>query len=433
MKVSIIGSGYVGTTLAACLAELGHDVTAIDIDKKIVDSINAGQSPIHEPRLEELLSEHVDNHLVATTDYDSIRESDVIFLALTTPSHSDGSIDLSIIKAAAETVGQTLAETDGGYLVVTKSTVIPGTTDEVLSPLLAEASGKKIGDDLYVAVNPEFLREGSAVSDFMNPDKIVFGAEDNIAFSQLRKIYQPLLDVNDSISIVETGLREAEMIKYSNNAFLAAKVSLINELGNICKEYNVDTYEVAEALGFDERISEKFLRSGLGWGGSCFPKDIAALSAAAGKKGYNPGILEAVTEVNNKQPQRMLNLLRKHISLSGKRIAVLGLAFKPGTDDIRNSQSIPIIDGLLKADADVVAYDPAATENMRAHFPNIEYTESAETALNGAHGALVATDWDELTVIDEEFEAMAQKVIVDGRHIDLPVESRELTYEGLCW
>lgn len=430
MNISIVGSGYVGTTIAACFADLGHDVTAIDIDEDVVSKLNAGRPPIHEPGLEELIEKYAGTSLRATTDYDAIHETDVTFLALTTPSNPDGSIDLSIMKAGTESLGAVLSEKDDYHLVVVKSTVIPGTTGDVIRPILEEISGKTAGEDFGVAMNPEFLREGSAVSDFLNPDKIVFGAEADRDRAMLAKIYQPLVEKTDA-PVVDTGLREAEMIKYANNAFLAAKVSLINELGNICKEYGVDAYEVAEAIGLDERIGPHFLRSGVGWGGSCFPKDVAALIAAARDKGYEPQLLQAAVDVNDRQPGRMLALLDKHVAVSGKRVAVLGLAFKPGTDDIRESRAIPAIEGLLERGAEVVAYDPVATENMRERFPDIEYTQSAADALEGAHGALVVTDWDEFAALDSAFDAMENPVIIDGRRIVSPREG--LTYEGLTW
>jgi UDPglucose 6-dehydrogenase len=230
---------------------------------------------------------------------------------------------------------------------------------------------------------------------------------------------------------VETGRREAAMVKYANNVFLAAKISLVNELGNVCKEYGVDAYEVADAIGLDERIGAKFLRSGVGWGGSCFPKDTAAIIAAAREAGYEPELLEAVVGVNEKQPRRMLGLLDRHVDVADRRVAVLGLAFKPGTDDIRGSRAKPVIEGLQERGAEVVAYDPLANDAMATEYPTVEYVDDAATALAGAHGALVVTDWDEFAALDEEFDAMADPVVVDGRRI---VTRREgLTYEGLTW
>ena len=431
MRVSIVGSGYVGTTVAACLADIGHDVYNIDIDEEIVDAINAGETPIHEPGLDALVSAYGGKTLQASTEYDVITETDLTILALPTPNEPDGSIDLSAMKAGMESVGEALREKDGYHLVVVKSTVIPGTTEDELRPILEEASGKTHGDEIGLAVNPEFQREGTAVDDFMEPDKIVVGTDgDERALDLLATLYEPIVTDWD-VPVVETGLREGEMIKYANNSFLAAKVSLINDLGNICKEFGVDAYEVADAIGLDDRIGEQFLRSGVGWGGSCFPKDVNALRTAARNAGYAPKMLDATVAVNDGQPERLLGLLDDHVDVTDKRVAVLGLSFKPGTDDIRNSRAIPVIEGLLDRGADVVGYDPVAADEMREKFPDIEYADSPADALDGASGAVVVTDWDEFAALDEEFDAMEKAVVVDGRRI---VRRRDgVTYEGLTW
>ena len=430
MKVSIVGSGYVGTTVGVCLADLGNSVWNIDIDEGIVAALNEGESPIHEPGLDELVAEHAGRRFRASTSYDVLSETDVTMLAIQTPSNPDGSIDLSAVEAGVRSVGEALATTDGYHLVVVKSTVVPGTTDERLVPILEDSSGRTVGEELGVAVNPEFQREGSAVADFRDPDKIVLGTDgDERAATLLRKLYEPL--VTGETALVETGRREAEMVKYANNAFLAAKVSLINDIGNICKELGVDAYEVADALGEDDRIGERFLRSGVGWGGSCFPKDVDAIVQSARAAGYEPAMLDAAVAVNNEQPRRLLSLLDEHVNVEQKRVAVLGLAFKPGTDDIRNSRAIPVLEGLRDRDAEIVAYDPVAAGNMRERFPDIEYANSAPAALEGADGAVVVTGWDEFGALDGAFDAMASPVVVDGRRV---VSRREgITYEGLTW
>ncbi|MEF8783167.1 MAG: UDP-glucose 6-dehydrogenase AglM [Haloarculaceae archaeon] len=431
MDVSIVGSGYVGTTVAACFADLGHDVVNVDIDESVVAAINDGAAPIHEPGLEPLVAAYGGGRLRATTDYSAIADTDLTMLALPTPSTDDGSIDLSAMKAGAESVGEVLAKKDGYHLVVVKSTVVPGTTEDVLAPIIEDAAGKVDGEDFGVAVNPEFLREGSAVDDFMSPDKIVLGTDgDDRALNRLADLYEPIV-LEWDVPVVETGRREAEMVKYANNAFLAAKVSLINDIGNICKEYGVDAYEVAEAIGLDDRIGERFLRSGVGFGGSCFPKDVDAIRAAAREAGYEPQMLDAAVAVNDRQPDRLLALLDDHVDVAGRRVAVLGLSFKPGTDDIRNSRAIPVIEGLCERGAAVVAYDPVAAGAMRERFPDIEYADSPAAALNRAVGAVVVTDWEEFATLDEEFDAMARQVVVDGRRIVTPREGME--YEGLTW
>jgi UDPglucose 6-dehydrogenase len=445
MNVSVVGSGYVGTTVAACLADLGHEVTAIDIDTDIVDTINAGETPIHEPGLAELVATHAGTNLTATTDHAALRETDITFLALQTPARKDGSIDLGALEAGTRDVGEALGEKEGYHLMVVKSTVIPGTIEERLEPLLEEVAGKRAGEGFGVAVNPEFQSQGSAVADFMNPDKLVFGTNAGVqtagghgsqtdgerALDRLNELYEPLVADNNGVPIIETGRREAMMVKYANNVFLAGKISLINELGNLCKEFDVDSYEVSEAIGLDERISAQFLRSGVGWGGSCFPKDTDALRAAGREAGYTPELLDSVVAVNDGQPRRMLDLLERHTDIEGQRIAVLGLAFKPGTDDIRGSRATLVIEELLERGAEVTAYDPVAADAMAENFPDIEYADAAADALRDAHGALVVTDWDEFAALDGEFDTMESQIVVDGRRIIEPHEG--MTYEGLTW
>jgi len=440
MKIGIVGSGYVGTTIAACLADLGHEVMTVDVDESVVRRLNDGQAPISEPGLDDLLGRHAGETLFATTDYADLVEfgAEVVFLALPTPSNDDGSIDTGAVEAGAEALGGVLADLDGYPTVVVKSTVVPGTTEDVIAPILERASGGRGGTDFGLAVNPEFLREGSAVDDFTDPDKLVFGSDDDRAGTALTDVYAPLIGDGDAgdgdgVPVVDTGLREAELIKYANNAFLAAKVSLINELGNVCKEYGVDAYEVADAIGLDDRIGERFLRSGVGWGGSCFPKDVDAIVAAAREAGYDPQLLQAVIDVNDRQPERMLELMDRHVDVEGERVAVLGLAFKPGTDDVRNSRAIPLIEGLQERGAEVIAYDPneGARAAMRRRFPDVEYLASPSPTLAGTHAALVVTDWPAFADLDREFDLMATPVVVDGRRI---IERRDgITYEGLTW
>ncbi len=434
MRISIVGSGYVGTTVAACLADCGHDVDVVDVDEDVVKSINGGTAPIHEDGLPDLVAKHTaesgTGRLRATTDYDAVRDTDVTFLCLPTPQHEDGSIDLAIVEAGAEQLGTTLASKSDWHTVVVKSTVVPGTTEETITPILERASETTAGEAFGVGMNPEFLREGSAVGDFRDPDKVVLGADDDRALAAMRAVFDPLVTGADA-PVVETDTRTAEMIKYANNGFLAAKVSLINDIGNICKEFGIDAYEIADAVGLDGRISDQFLRSGIGWGGSCFPKDTAAIRAAAREQGYEPRMLDAATEVNDRQPERLLALMDAHVGVTDERVAVLGLAFKPGTDDVRNSRAIPVIEGLHDRDAEVVAYDPVATENMREHFPDVRYESSPRAALDGAVAALVVTDWAAITELDDEFDAMATPVVVDGRRA---IDRRDgIVYEGLTW
>ena len=427
MNVSIVGSGYVGTTVAACLADLGHEVVNVDIDEDVVAAINDGEAPIHEEKLQERIERNAGDRLRATTDYDEVVDTDLTLLCLPTPSQEDGSIDLAVMEAGAEALGDALAAKDGRHAVVTKSTVVPGTTDGVIGPAVEQASGKTVGDDLGLGMNPEFLRMSTAVDDFLDPDKIVVGSEQAWVRDLLRDLYA---DLRERTTVVDTGLREAEMIKYANNTMLASKVSLVNELGNVCKELGVDAYDVFDAVGLDDRISAEFLRSGLGWGGSCFPKDVDAVRALARERGYEPELLDAVVSVNDLQPRRMVDLLAEHVDPEEARVAVLGVAFKPGTDDVRGSRAMDLIGHLQERRADVVAYDPVATENARERYPDVRYAASAEVALDGADAAMVATEWPEFSDLD--FSGMARTVLIDGRRID--ADTAELdAYEGLTW
>jgi len=421
MNVSIIGTGYVGTVTGACLAELGHDVICVDIDQQKVDWINAGIAPIHEPGLSELLKKHAEIRLRATTDYnDAIPNSDLTFICVGTPSGEDGRIDLSIVRSASKSIGKALSDKRSYHVVVVKSTVVPETTEKVVAPLVR-------GENVGIAMNPEFLREGKAVYDFMNPDKIVVGGDPR-AVEMVASLYEGI-----PCEITRTDIRTAEMIKYANNSFLAAKISFANEIGNICKKLGIDVYDVMSAIGKDFRISEHFLNAGAGFGGSCFPKDVRALIGKAEELGYDPMLLNAVIEVNEEQPMRMVKLLVEHIGdLRNRRIAVLGLAFKNDTDDIRESRSIPVIAELLNLGAQVSAYDPLAELNMRKIFPEIDYCESALDALNGADACLIMTEWDEFRSLDKEFDAMKNLVVIDGRRV-VSLDHGRGIYEGICW
>lgn len=427
MKISVIGSGYVGSVTAACFAEVGHEVVCVDIDKKKMDQINAGVPPIYEEGLGELLQKYAGKSLTATNDYESaIRNTDISFICVGTPSAEDGSIDLSIVRVATASIGAVLAKKEGYHVVVVKSTVVPETTEKFVLPILEETSGKVAGKDFGVAMNPEFLREGKAVYDFMHPDKIVVGAIDQKSGDLVSELYRTF-----KCEVTRTNLPTAEMIKYANNSLLATKISFANEIGNICKKLNVDTYEVMEAVGKDSRISPRFLNSGAGFGGSCFPKDVKALIGKAKEIGYSPNLLESVIGVNEKQPILMTEILQKKIgSLAGKKVAVLGLAFKNDTDDIRESRAIPVIAELLRLGAEVSAYDPMATENMKRIFPTIEYSEKAKDTLEGADACLVMTEWDEFKQLDSEFEVMKEKTVIDGRRV---IKAKNIDCEGLCW
>ncbi|WP_313691370.1 UDP-glucose/GDP-mannose dehydrogenase family protein [Halorarum halobium] len=430
MNVSVVGSGYVGTTLAACLAAVGHDVVNVDIDEDVVAAINAGESPIHEEGLPELVAEHAGDNLRATTSYDAVPETDVTFITVQTPSREDGSLDYSYVEAAAEMTGEALGGKTDAHVVAVKSTVLPGTIEDVVVPAVRGAAERTGTEEIGFVANPEFLSEGTAVSDFWNADKIVVGTSEPSAAATVRDLYHADERLAD-VPVVETDVRTGEMIKYANNAFLAAKVSLVNELGNVCKRADIDSYEVADALGLDDRICAAFMRSGLGWGGSCFPKDVDALRAFARQQEYPPELLDAAVDVNDRQPERMVGLLREHVDPDGARVAVLGLAFKPGTDDVRNSRALDVIEQLDDAGADVVAYDPVAAENARTALEvDIEYADSVSGALSGADAALLTTEWPEFDGLS--FDGMDRSVVIDGRRVDVDTGALDV-YEGLCW
>ena len=422
MQISIIGGGYVGLVTGACLSTLNHSVTIIEILPKKVEAINCAVSPIYEEGLENILKEHVGKNLRASTTYESIQTADAVFIAVGTPPNPDGSANLTYIKQAAENIANELTKAHTEYpVVVVKSTVPPGTTRDVVC--------KTIHDKLPMlefgcCMNPEFLREGRAVFDFMHPDRIVVGTTETKTAEIIHQIYSgidaPILDVEPTA---------AEMIKYTSNALLAAKISFANEIGNLCKKLGVDVYEVMKGVGMDSRVSPKFLNAGAGFGGSCFPKDVSALADIIRKENLEPVFLDAVLKVNDLQPLRMISLLEEKIgNLSGKRIAVLGLAFKDNTDDIRESRSIPVIEKLLAAGSKPVCYDPMATEAMKKLFPNAEYVSSASDALREADGCLVMTEWAEFMILDKEFDLMKNRAIIDGRHI-LSIPDAE----GICW
>ncbi|HMK45494.1 MAG TPA: UDP-glucose/GDP-mannose dehydrogenase family protein [Methanocella sp.] len=429
MRISIIGTGYVGTVTGTCFAHLGHEVICVDVDPDRVERINAGVPPIYEEGLDRLLKVHAGKNLKATLDYDfAIENSDISFICVPTPTDEGGKIDLRFIREASRSIGERLQRKSSYHVVVVKSTVVPETTEKVVTPILERESGKKVGRDFGVGMNPEFLREGKAIHDFQNPDRIVVGADDPKTAELIKSLYSAY-----QCPVLAVDTKTAEMIKYVSNSFLATKISFSNEVGNICKRLGIDTYRVMEGVGLDARISPHFLRSGLGFGGSCFPKDVRALVGKASEVDYDPILLKTVLEVNERQPDIALKLLKKHVpDLKGKKIAVLGLAFKNDTDDIRESRAIPIIGMLLAEDATVSAYDPMASEHMKKIYPGIAYKDSAGDALEGADACLIATEWGEFGRLSAEFDRMRTKIVIDGRRMVNP-HIRGIIYEGLCW
>ena len=422
MNVSIIGSGYVGSVTGAGLADLGNQVTLVDIDNEKVKKINSGASPIFEPGLPELIQKNK-KRLKATTDfYSAVQNSDITFICVGTPSNEDGSIDLTFVESAADTIGLALKRKETFHTVVVKSTVFPGTVESLVKPVIKKASGKKYAQDFCVAFNPEFLREGSAIHDFTDPDRIIIGVENRQSEEILQQIYHHF-----TCPKLITDIKTAEMIKYASNAFLAVKISYANEIGNVCKVLNIDSAEVFKGVGLDKRINPSFFGTGIGFGGSCFPKDLKAFIASAKNLGLDTKILQSVVEVNEEQPLKVISLLKKHLpDLQGVHVGVLGLAFKPGTDDIRESRAIPIIESLLQQGVTIRAYDPKAMDNFRMQFPMITYCPSAEEVLD-CDALLILTEWEEFKNVD-----YTGKLVIDGRRIENAKKNASV-YEGVCW
>jgi len=431
MDISVVGTGYVGLVSGVCLAEKGHRVICVDLDQDKVAQINAGQSPIHEEGLETLLQRNIGSKLTATTDLaDAVSRSTLTIIAVGTPFDGQA-IDTSYIEAASKAIGTSLRDKKEFHTIVVKSTVVPGTTDKVVLPILEQASGKRAGHDFGVSMNPEFLREGAAISDFMNPDRIVFGGSDDKTLAALDDLYSVFKDVDK----VRTTNKTAEMIKYTANGLLATLISYSNEIGNLCAELGeIDVVDVMRGVHLDRRLSPildngerivpaitTYLEAGCGFGGSCFPKDVKALISHGKSAGQEMNILQSAMDINQSQPLQLLKLLKKHFSsLQGLRIAVLGLAFKPGTDDMRESPSIPVVKALHEEKAEIVAYDPIAIEEARKLFADIpiKYTASLEEAVKGADAIIIVTLWDEFASLPKIINNMkSPPLLVDGRRM----------------
>ncbi|MBS3790515.1 MAG: UDP-glucose/GDP-mannose dehydrogenase family protein [Candidatus Thermoplasmatota archaeon] len=415
MKISIIGTGYVGLVSGVGFAKHGHEVICVDIDEDIVDSINNAIPPIYEEGLEELLEKVVDSgKLSATTDLQgAVEKTDITFICVGTPSREDGSIDTSAIESATEDVSEAIDEKNDYHIVVVKSTVTPGTTDGLIKSIL-ESSGKKVGEDFGLGMNPEFLREGVALDDFLDPDRIVIGGWDEKSRETIKRVYESF----DAPKLV-TDIRTAEMIKYTSNALLATKISFANEMSRICEEVGIDVYDVMDGVGLDHRIKRDFLNAGPGFGGSCFPKDVKAIKNLAKKNDIKAELLEAVLFINSQQPIHTVEILEKKLGdLKGKNVTVLGLTFKGGTDDIRETRALPIVESLLEKGAKVTGYDPKGMDNFSEVIPSINYADSIEEALKDAEACIIQNDWDDFSKLEgKDFEVMKNKVVLDGRRV----------------
>jgi len=427
MHIAVIGSGYVGLVTGACFAEFGVDVVCVDIAADKIERLNNGESPIYEPGLDQLLQKNLKaGRLSFTTDIASaIKQSLVIFIAVGTPPQPDGSADLSFVESVAGAIADHM---DSYKVIATKSTVPVG-TGKRLAEIITERQAKPT--EFSVVSNPEFLREGAAIADFMRPDRVVLGGSDPQAIAIMRDLYRPLYLIETPFVI--TSLEGAELIKYAANAFLATKISFINEIANLCELVGCDVHDVARAIGMDRRIGGKFLHAGPGFGGSCFPKDTAALSVIGRQFSAPTRIVDAVIEVNQLQRLSMVPKIQKLVGgeLKGKRIAVLGLAFKPETDDIRDAPSLDIIKGLVERGATVVAFDPVARSEAEKVLPRIEYAADEYDAATGADALVFVTEWNQFRALDMKriMGSMKTPRIADLRNIYTPADLREMGFE----
>jgi len=403
----------VGLVTGATLADLGNQVVCLDILEEKITMLNSGKSPIYEPGLDELLKKGLKNkNLSGSTEIEqNVRNSDITFICVGTPSDKNGNIDLGYIKSASSAIGRSLRDKNEKHTVIVKSTVVPLTTEEVVMPNILKKSGWE-RENLGIGMNPEFLREGSAINDAQNPDRIVIGFADEIARRTLNELYEPY-----KCTKLECSPRTAELIKYASNSFLATKISFVNEIANMSNIWGIDFQEVAEGMGLDSRISSEFLRAGAGFGGSCFPKDVKALAAAAKNSKVESLMLKATLEVNDIQPKIIVKMAEDRLGvIKGKKIAILGLAFKPDTDDVRESRSEIVIRELMERGANVVAHDPEGMLNFK-EIMDVKMTPTPELATEKADCVIIMTEWDIYKNLDLEslLERMNGNILIDGR------------------
>jgi UDPglucose 6-dehydrogenase len=438
-NISVLGIGYVGLCTAVGFASKGYNVIASTHDAEKAAKINKGIPPFHEPNLQKLLEETVQNgHLKCLTNQTekAVLETDLTFNAVGTPSRPDGSIDLQFIETSTSEIGRALKQKSTYHVVIIKSTVVPGTTQDIVKPILEKESKKKCGSDFGLCMSPEFLRQGSAFEDTMHTDRIVIGEYDKKSGDFLENLYKDFYGKNTP-PIIRTTLSTAELIKYASNSLLATKISFINTMANLCEKIpGADVKTVAKAMGLDKRIGPLFLNAGLGYGGSCFPKDVKALIAHSKNLGYRLELLEAVENVNKTQPLKAVQFCKELLgSLKGKRIAILGLAFKSDTDDMREARAIPIVNQLLAEGANVTAYDPVAVPIAKTIFENkIQYASSAAACLKNADCCVLVTEWDEFKKLKPEdfIKNMKQPLLIDGRRIYNPEKfSRKMKFTAI--
>jgi UDPglucose 6-dehydrogenase len=426
MHIAVIGTGYVGLVTGACFAEFGVDVTCVDIDANKIARLVAGEMPIYEPGLEQLVTKNVQSgRLRFTTDLkQAVEQALVVFLAVGTPPKADGSPDLSFVEAAARSV----AEHMNGYKVIVTKSTVPIGTGEYLRKLIRKHLKSSL--NFGVVSNPEFLREGAAINDFMRPDRVVVGSSDDEAIAIMRDLYRPLYLIE--VPFVVTSLEAAELTKYAANAFLATKISFINEIANLCESIGCDVHDVARAIGMDRRIGNKFLHPGPGFGGSCFPKDTQALASVARQFGRDSMIVDAVIEVNRRQRLAMVPKIEKLLGeLNGKTVAILGLAFKPETDDMREAPALDIISALVERGATIRAYDPVAMSEAAKVLPEVSFAADEYEAVTDADALVFMTEWNQFRALDmgRVRDLMKSPRIADLRNIYDPEDMRALGFE----
>lgn len=426
IRIAIIGTGYVGLVTGACLADVGFEVVCVDIDHNKIEQLKKGISPIYEPGLEEILTRTIERgKLKFSTDIVSVLpEVDVLFSAVGTPPGADGSADLQYVLTVAETIGKHM---DKYLLVITKSTVPVGTAQLVKKTIQKELDQRGVDIDFDIASNPEFLKEGNAIQDFMRPNRIVVGVENGRARSYFEKIYKPF--VLNGHPVIFTDIASAEMIKYAANAMLATRISFMNEMANLCELVGADISMVREGIGSDSRIGKKFLYAGIGYGGSCFPKDVKAIIQTADQLGYSLELVKAVERINERQKLVLFNKLHRYYNgdLKGKKIAVLGLSFKPNTDDLREAPSLVIIEELLKHGARVQVYDPIAMPKAKLQLGDrVTYMNSIEETIQESEALLLVTEWTQFRTLSPKTltELMKHPLLIDGRNIYDPEEMR---------
>ena len=430
MKIAVIGTGYVGLVSGTCFSELGVRVSCLDIDQKKIDNLNKGILPIWEPGLKDMVDDNMHKGLLSfTSDYaEALKDADAAFICVGTPPDEDGSADLKYVLAVAREIGRNISDY---IVVVTKSTVPIGTSEKVRKAVADEIAARNVDIKFDVASNPEFLKEGSAVADFMKPDRVVVGVDSEKAKELMTRLYRPMLLNN--FCVIFTDIPSAEMIKYAANSMLATRISFMNDLANLCELVGADINMVRKGIGSDTRIGSKFLYSGCGYGGSCFPKDVKALIKSASDYGYSLEILTAVENVNNRQKEILFDKVYKYFdgNLKGKKIAMWGLAFKPNTDDMREAPSLILAEKFTSMGAKIFAYDPVAMDEAKRRLGDtITLCKSPYEATENADALLLVTEWSEFRVLDyKQLEKMKQKLIFDGRNIYDPEEVRSFGFQ----